>query len=102
MNADTNLIAAVWRKGRVVPGVDPNKWRKDACGAWISYSQYGNRDSVFGWEIDHIVAAKPWEDDDDSLSNLQPLHWANNAAKSDGALVCAVTADGNKNVRISA
>ncbi len=28
-------IRLVWRKGKVVAGVDPNKRRQDMCGAWI-------------------------------------------------------------------
>lgn len=96
MSFENAVIAAVWRKGKIVAGVDPGKWRKDACQAWMSFDAYGNRDSAFGWEIDHVDG----DSDDDRLSNLQPLHWMNNVAKGDGALVCVVTSEGNKNVRI--
>jgi hypothetical protein len=34
----------------------------------------------------------------DELDNLRPLHWENNLSKSDGKLVCVITADGDKNV----
>lgn len=82
----------VWNKGKVVPGIDANKWRKDECGAWISFSNYGDRSSDYGWEIDHI---NPNGTDD--LYNLRPLQWENNVDKSDGRLKCNVISDGNKN-----
>lgn len=34
-------IDAVWEKGEKVPGFDPEKYRKDQCGAWIQKDQYG-------------------------------------------------------------
>ena len=90
-----DVKVAVWRKGRVVAGEDSAKWRKDVCDAWIGWSFYGDRDSQYGWEIDHINP-----NGGDSLFNLRPLQWENNVAKSDGKLVCAVTASGQKNVPI--
>lgn len=84
------IIIAVWNKGIIVQGVTSSLRRKDICGAWIDYNQYGNRNSDTGWEIDHI---KPVSNGgSDSISNLRPLHWQNNARKSDGNLVCAVKA----------
>ena len=83
---------AVWNKGKIVPNNDASEWRKDACNAWIGWSHYGNRDSQYGWEIDHIDP-----DGGDNLSNLRPLQWENNVAKSDGRLACAVTANGKDN-----
>ena len=84
-------IIAVWNKGQIVPGINPSLRRKDVCGAWISWNQYGNRDSGQneGWEIDHIRAVA--NNGGDSPLNLRPLHWGNNARKSDGSLVCAVS-----------
>ncbi len=73
---------AVWRRGRIVPGVDPGKRRLDACGSWIDWHQYGiTVAGGTGWEIDHIrpVAA----DGSGDLSNLQPLQWENNRSKGD-------------------
>ena len=52
---EDNLILQVWNKGQVVPGYDSSKYRKDQCGAWMTFSEYGNRSSVYGWEIDHIT-----------------------------------------------
>ena len=92
MEVNNDVINAVWRKGRAVSGNNPNVWRKDRCGAWIRRTQYGNRDSEYGWEIDHINPRGS-----DNLSNLQPLQWENNVRKGDGPDgpgSCAVTASG--------
>lgn len=76
-------LKAVWNKATIVSGYDSDKLRQDACTAWIEFSEYGNRDSDHGWEVDHIVP-----NGSDTLSNWQPLHWKNNVSKSDGKLVC--------------
>ncbi|MGE3243872.1 MAG: HNH endonuclease signature motif containing protein [Pirellulales bacterium] len=87
--------SAVWFKGRAVPGVDGDKWRLDVCGAWIGWQFYGNRNSQYGWEVDHIDPRGG-----DGLHNLQPLQWENNVAKGDGHLACVVTASGVENVAV--
>ncbi len=87
------IIQKVWEKGKEVNGYDKNKYRKDDCDAWILRDKYGNRDSSYGWEIDHI---SPGGSDDPP--NLRPLQWENNVDKSDGRLKCNITSEGNKNV----
>ena len=85
----------VWEKAQIVFGYDSDKYRKDECGAWITFVKYGKRESKYGWEIDYINS-----DDMDDLSNLRPLHWHNTLEKSDGNLKCKVTSSGNKNIEI--
>lgn len=96
MSFTEEVIQKVWEKGKAVTGIDPNKWRKDDCEAWIGRNQYGKRDSDYGWEIDHIKPES--ERGSDDLSNLRPLQWENNASKQAGRLVCVVTSSDNKNV----
>lgn len=86
-------IQNVWNKGHQAANNEPSKWRKDDCSAWISRAQYGNRDSKYGWEIDHTNS-----NGGDGLSNLRPLEWKNNASKQDGTHTCPVTANGTDNV----
>ncbi len=92
-NWSQEMIQAVWEKGQEESNNDPSMWRKDQCGAWIQWSKYGNRDSGYGWEIDHISPGGS-----DNLPNLRPLQWQNNVDKGDGRLKCNATASGTKNV----
>jgi len=87
------IIQEVWEKAKIDPNNDSNEWRKDECGAWIARDEYGNRNSQYGWEIDHISPGG-----DDSISNLRPLQWKNNVDKGDERLKCNITASGTRNV----
>ncbi len=98
MSFSEETIQKVWEKGHVVSNNDPNVYRKDDCKAWIRRNAYGNRDSQYGWEIDHIKPES--EGGGDELSNLRPLQWQNNAKKQSGRLGCAVTASGQNNVPV--
>lgn len=74
-------VDAVWEKAEYAVWMNPAKWRADACGNLIKYSDYGDSYSLVGWEIDHIrPVAKGGTDD---LSNLQALQWDNNRRKRD-------------------
>jgi 5-methylcytosine-specific restriction endonuclease McrA len=91
-------IQAVWEKGKIVKQDEKDSWRQDECTAWISRDKYGNRNSDYGWEIDHIIPVS--KGGTDALSNLRPLQWENNASKSDGKLVCVIKGGNGKNERI--
>lgn len=93
-----DLIQQVWNKAIVVEGYDSQNIRKDACGAWILRTQYGFRDSDYGWEIDHVFPEALGGDDE--LSNLRAMHWENNVSKADDypSYRTVVKSEGNKNV----
>lgn len=74
-------INDVWSKGRIIDNFSPLEWRWDKCGSVMKFSEHGNRNSEFGWEIDHINPVA--NGGGDELTNLQPLCWENNAKKSD-------------------
>ncbi len=97
MDFTNEEINNVWEKGSIVSDNNPDEWRKDQCGAWIGFKFYGNRNSQYGWEIDHINPESGGGSN--NLANLRPLQWENNANKQAGRLGCAVTSFGNQNVR---
>lgn len=90
-------IDLIWEKAKAIDGYDPSKWRQDFAGAWIQKDQYGIQ-SPLGWEIDHMIPRS--HGGGDEISNLFPLHWRNNEAKSDNTPIfsTAVSSEGNKNI----
>lgn len=96
----------VWKKGTVVEKYNSKRWRKDACGAWMDYNEYGNTDSKYGWQVDHIFPSSVLEDngvsedDRDNLINLRPMQWKNNDVKDKDypTYDSAVTSSDNKNI----
>ncbi len=99
MSYSSDIVQKVWEKGSVVSNNDPNVWRQDQCKAWIGRQHYGNRQSQYGWEIDHIKPES--EGGGEELSNLRPLQWQNNASKQAGRLDCVVTSSAKDNVPIN-
>ena len=62
-------------------GFDKEHFRKDACGAWIQRSEYGNHNSQYGWDVDHVLPRALGGGNEDV--NLRPMQWQNNLAKAD-------------------
>ena len=96
-NISDALIDQIWEKAKIVDGYDSTRWRKDFAGAWIKKDQYGIQ-SIYGWEIDHLKPVKLGGRDD--ISNLNPLHWENNRAKSSNypRFRTVISSEGNRNV----
>lgn len=92
-----DIIQKVWEKGKEVPGYDSELYRKDQCDAWIINEMYGFRNTLYGWEIDHIKPVSNGGTDD--LSNLRPLQWENNANRQDEKLVYVITSNGEVNIK---
>lgn len=92
------IIEQVWNRALVEEGFDPDVVRKDACGAWIIRNQYGNRESLYGWEIDHIYPESLGGQD--HLENLRAMQWENNVSKGDDypSYSSKVIAEGSKNI----
>ena len=76
------LIQQVWDRTVIpVENYDPAFIGSDCCGALIVRSEYGNTNSQFGWEIDHVYPQSAGGDD--YIDNLRAMHWQNNRAKGD-------------------
>lgn len=91
------LIEHIWDHAKNVDGRNPDIWRRDFAGALIRRDQYGVS-CKYGWVVDHI---KPKSmGGDDSLDNLQALHWRNNVSKGSDypVLETRVTSDGKDNI----
>lgn len=76
-----------WDKTNTVDGEDWQEVRRDASGAIIHYSDYKDRNSDYGWEIDHIYPKSLLEEANvpeeliDNPLNLRPINWRNNVSK---------------------
>ena len=77
---DAKIKLLVWNKGFIITGYSPSLYLRDRFGAAMCFSDYGNRNSAYGWEIDHIIPADKGGTDD--YNNLEPLNWKNNTTKS--------------------
>lgn len=80
-NYTNKELLLIWQKGRVVVGRDAMKVKKDDYGDLMLFEHYGDRESLYGWEVDHIIAKA--NGGTDNFNNLRPLNWKNNSEKSD-------------------
>ena len=76
-----DLKRAAWARTAPVAG-QMNSWefRKDVLGNMVRYSDFGNRHSPFGWELDYIGPRTVGLTDPE---NLQALNWKAVAAHSE-------------------
>ena len=98
MNYTQQQIDEAWGKATKVDGFNPDNIRKDSCGAWIIRGQYSSRDSIYGWEIDHVYPKSLGGDE--HPDNLRAMQWENNVAKGNDfpSYQVSVQAEGIKNV----
>ena len=77
-----DLKRAAWARTSPVSG-QLNAWefRKDCLGNLVRYTDFGNRHSPFGWELNFIVPGTLGGSTDPD--NLQALHWKATAARSE-------------------
>ena len=79
----------IWAKGFTIDGYPGDMGRKDACGAIIVFEDFQNEESIFGWDIDHIVPISILEEKGisveqmENILNLRPMNVANVISKGD-------------------
>ena len=88
MEFDNETVQSVWEKARATNDQNPDEWRKDECGAWIKFDQYGHQASEYGWKIESIKAG-----DQHKLENLRPFQHENSFVLATGQARCRITAD---------
>ena len=86
-----DLKRAAWARTNPVTGQAKSwEFRKDICGNLVRYSDFGNRHSPFGWELDYIISRSLGGST--SPENLQALHWKANAARNESLPAALVRA----------
>jgi len=90
-------VQEVWEKGKKVKDYDEDKYRKDACDAWMMREKHGE-ENLYGWQIDHVYPES--KGSDETLVNLRPMQWENNQSKDDNYpdYTAKVTSQGKKNI----
>jgi hypothetical protein len=69
----------VWENAEVFENYDPKMWRKDPCGACISWREFRKR-TKYGWNVDHILPKA--KGGTNHIFNLCAMHWENNQNKA--------------------
>ena len=77
MTTNEGRKLAAWQKASLALGQDPAHVRRDAFGWYNVWSQYGDRKSEYGWEVDHVRPNVLGGGDTDTY--VRALHWQNNA-----------------------
>ncbi|MBP1638961.1 MAG: nuclease [Bacteroidetes bacterium] len=92
-------IESVWSKAKPVVGKKESEYKQDMAGALIKRTEYGNTDSIYGWQIDHKFPER--KGGDESPLNLQAMQWGNNDKKSDDFpdFMTSYTYDGMTNIK---
>jgi hypothetical protein len=73
------LKQAVWNEAQPIPGCELAEWRFEAHGKPARWQDYGDRQSPYGWELDHFPISKA-NGGPDERWNLRILNCADNAA----------------------
>jgi hypothetical protein len=60
----------------------PWNLRKDQCGKWIDFYDYGDHSVSTGWDVDHKKPKTIWSELEFDFDNLQALNWKDNITKS--------------------
>ncbi len=94
---EQTLIEQAWSESHTVVGFDPKLVRLECCGAFIFKNAYGDTNSKFGWEVEHVYPYSKGGKNDPI--NLRAMQWENNRSKGDDFPVYkAVVANNNDNV----
>ncbi|TVU15458.1 hypothetical protein EJB05_38979, partial [Eragrostis curvula] len=78
-NFSPEVEAACWKKGKEVPGREPDRWRLDCAGNYMFKPFHGCHGSLC-YEFDHIDAH--FNKGPSTLANCQPLQTKLNKSKS--------------------
>ncbi len=72
----------VWAKAHFISAQhEKHGYRRDDYGNLMRFQDYGNRNSEYGWEKEHVIPAS--RGGSNAIANIRPLHWQANVKKSD-------------------
>lgn len=77
---DEQFLRRIWNTATPATPLDPDLYRLDNYFRPMKFTEYGNRNSKHGWEVDHILPVSLGGTD--HPSNLQALNWKSNLIKS--------------------